>query len=49
MSARARLQLVQLAAVAGVGLVRVTWSQAWGCYLVTEPATWRAFLFVDLS
>jgi hypothetical protein len=35
MSARARLQLVQLAAVADVGLVRVTWSQDWGCYLVS--------------
>jgi hypothetical protein len=35
MSARARLQLVQLVTVAGAGLVRVTRSQAWGCYLVT--------------
>jgi hypothetical protein len=30
-----RLQLVQLVAVADVGLVRVTWSAAWACYLVT--------------
>jgi hypothetical protein len=35
MSARARLQLVQLVAVAGAGLVRVAWSATWSSYLVT--------------
>jgi hypothetical protein len=30
-----RLQLVQLVAVADAGLVRVAWSGAWSCYLVT--------------
>ena len=34
MNAR-RLQLVQLVAVADAGLVRVAWSAAWSCYLVT--------------
>jgi hypothetical protein len=44
MSARARLQLVQLVAVAGAGLVRVTWSQAWGCYLVTVTRPGRGMV-----
>jgi ferric-dicitrate binding protein FerR (iron transport regulator) len=35
MSAARRLQLVQLVAVADAGLVRVAWSAAWSCYLVT--------------
>jgi hypothetical protein len=35
MSAGRRLQLVQLFALAGAGLVRVTWSPVWSCYLVT--------------
>ena len=35
MSAGRRLQLVQLVAVADAGLVRVAWSAAWSCYLVT--------------
>ena len=35
MTAAARLQLVQLVAVADVGLVRVAWSRAWSSYLVT--------------
>jgi hypothetical protein len=35
MSAPLRLQLVQIAAVAGVGLVRVAWSRALSSYLVT--------------
>jgi hypothetical protein len=35
MSARARLQLVQLVALADAGLVRVAWSAAWSAYLVT--------------
>ena len=30
-----RLQLVQLVAVAGAGLVRVAWSATWSSYLVT--------------
>jgi len=30
-----RLQLVQLVALADAGLVRVAWSAAWSCYLVT--------------
>jgi hypothetical protein len=44
MSARARLQLVQLAAVADVGLVRVAWSQAWACYLVTVTRPGRGMV-----
>jgi hypothetical protein len=44
MSARARLQLVHLAAVADVGLVRVTWSQAWSCYLVTVTRPGRGMV-----
>ena len=35
MSAGRRLQLVQLVALADAGLVRVAWSAAWSCYLVT--------------
>jgi len=35
MSADRRLQLVQLVALADAGLVRVAWSAAWSCYLVT--------------
>ena len=35
MSAGRRLQLVQLVHLADAGLVRVTWSHAWACYLVT--------------
>lgn len=44
MSARARLQLVQVAAVAGVGLVRVTWSVAWSVYLVTVTRPGRGIV-----
>jgi hypothetical protein len=44
MSARARLQLVQVAAVAGVGLVRVTWSAAWSVYLVTVTRPGRGMV-----
>ena len=44
MSARARLQLVQVAAVAGVGLVRVTWSAAWSVYLVTVTRPGRGIV-----
>ena len=33
-----RLVLVQVAAVQGVGLVRVTWSRALACYLVHARA-----------
>ncbi len=44
MSARARLQLVQLAAVADVGLVRVAWSQTWTCYLVTVTRPGRGMV-----
>jgi len=35
MTADRRLQLVQLVALADAGLVRVAWSAAWSCYLVT--------------
>ena len=35
MSAGRRLQLVQLVSLADAGLVRVAWSAAWSCYLVT--------------
>ena len=35
MSAGRRLQLHQLVALADAGLVRVAWSAAWSCYLVT--------------
>lgn len=44
MSARARLQLVQVAAVAGVGLVRVTWSRTWSVYLVTVTRPGRGMV-----
>lgn len=44
MSARARLQLVQVAAVAGVGLVRVTWSPIWSAYLVTVTRPGRGIV-----
>lgn len=44
MSARARLQLVQVAAVAGVGLVRVTWSATWSVYLVTVTRPGRGMV-----
>lgn len=44
MSARARLQLVQVAAVQGVGLVRVTWSRAWSVYLVTVTRPGRGIV-----
>jgi hypothetical protein len=39
-----RLQLVQLVAVAGAGLVRVTWSQTWSCYLVTVTRPGRGIV-----
>jgi len=35
MSPARRLRLVQLVAVADVGMVRVAWSAAWSSYLVT--------------
>ena len=35
MTAAARLQLVQLVAVADVGLVRVAWSATWAAHVVT--------------
>lgn len=44
MSARARLQLVQLAAVADVGLVRVTWSPVWSAHLVTVTRPGRGIV-----
>jgi hypothetical protein len=44
MSARARLQLVQLVAVADVGLVRVAWSRAWSVYLVTVTRPGRGIV-----
>lgn len=44
MSARARLQLVQLVAVADVGLVRVAWSRAWSVYLVTVTRPGRGMV-----
>jgi hypothetical protein len=44
MSARARLQLVQLAAVADVGLVRVTWSPVWSVHLVTVTRPGRGIV-----
>jgi hypothetical protein len=44
MSARARLQLVQLAAVADVGLVRVAWSPVWSAHLVTVTRPGRGIV-----
>ena len=44
MSAPLRLQLVQLAAVAGVGLVRVSWSRALMVYLVTVTRPGRGIV-----
>jgi len=44
MSAAARLQLVQLVAVADVGLVRVAWSRAWSSYLVTVTRPGRGIV-----
>ena len=44
MSAGRRLQLVQLFALAGAGLVRVTWSPVWGCYLVTVTRPGRGIV-----
>ncbi len=44
MTARARLQLVQLVAVADVGLVRVAWSRAWSVYLVTVTRPGRGMV-----
>jgi hypothetical protein len=40
----ARLQLVQLAAVADVGLVRVTWSPVWSAHLVTVTRPGRGIV-----
>jgi hypothetical protein len=44
MSAGRRLQLVQLFALAGAGLVRVTWSPVWSCYLVTVTRPGRGIV-----
>jgi len=44
MSAGRRLQLVQLVALAGAGLVRVTWSPVWSCYLVTVTRPGRGIV-----
>lgn len=40
----ARLQLVQLVAVADAGLVRVAWSRAWSVYLVTVTRPGRGIV-----
>jgi hypothetical protein len=40
----ARLQLVQLVAMADVGLVRVAWSDAWSVYLVTVTRPGRGLV-----
>jgi len=44
MSARPRLQLVQLVALADAGLVRVAWSPVWSCYLVTVTRPGRGIV-----
>ncbi len=44
MSAGRRLQLVQLVHLADAGLVRVTWSHAWACYLVTVTRPGRGIV-----